>query len=39
MDLFGLITGLPAETAQIPWDVPEVRIIEHRAHAPAMPRC
>jgi len=33
LDLFGLITGLPAETAQIPWDGPEVRIIEHRAHA------
>jgi glyoxylase-like metal-dependent hydrolase (beta-lactamase superfamily II) len=32
-DLFGLITGLPAETAQIPWDGPEVRIIEHQAHA------
>jgi glyoxylase-like metal-dependent hydrolase (beta-lactamase superfamily II) len=34
LDLFGLITGLPAGTAQIPWDGPEVRIIEHRAHAP-----
>ena len=34
MDLLGLITGLPAETEQIPWDGPEVRIIEHRAHAP-----
>ncbi|MFI6736958.1 MBL fold metallo-hydrolase [Nonomuraea sp. NPDC050451] len=33
MDLFGLITGLPAETTQIPWDGPEVRIIEHQAHA------
>ncbi len=33
LDLFGLITGLPAETAQIPWDGPEVRIIEHSAHA------
>jgi glyoxylase-like metal-dependent hydrolase (beta-lactamase superfamily II) len=33
LDLFGLITGLPAETAQIPWDGPEVRIIEHPAHA------
>jgi glyoxylase-like metal-dependent hydrolase (beta-lactamase superfamily II) len=32
-DLFGLITGLPAETAQIPWDGPQVRIIEHQAHA------
>ena len=33
LDLFGLITGLPAETAQIPWDGPTVRIIEHPAHA------
>jgi len=33
LDLFGLITGLPAETTQIPWDGPEVRIIEHPAHA------
>ena len=34
LDLYGLITGLPAETAQIPWDGPRVRIIEHQAHAP-----
>jgi glyoxylase-like metal-dependent hydrolase (beta-lactamase superfamily II) len=34
LDLFGLITGLPAETAQIPWNGPQVRIIEHQAHAP-----
>jgi glyoxylase-like metal-dependent hydrolase (beta-lactamase superfamily II) len=33
-DLFGLITGLPAGTARIPWDGPQVRIIEHQAHAP-----
>ena len=33
LELFGLITGLPADTAQIPWDGPHVRIIEHRAHA------
>jgi glyoxylase-like metal-dependent hydrolase (beta-lactamase superfamily II) len=33
LELFGLITGLPAEAAQIPWDGPEVRIIEHQAHA------
>jgi glyoxylase-like metal-dependent hydrolase (beta-lactamase superfamily II) len=32
-DLFGRITGLPAETAQIPWDGPQVRIIEHQGHA------
>jgi glyoxylase-like metal-dependent hydrolase (beta-lactamase superfamily II) len=34
LDLFGLITGLPAETLRIPWDGPQVRIIEHQAHAP-----
>jgi glyoxylase-like metal-dependent hydrolase (beta-lactamase superfamily II) len=33
-DVFGLIAGLPAETARIPWDGPHVRIIEHQAHAP-----
>jgi glyoxylase-like metal-dependent hydrolase (beta-lactamase superfamily II) len=34
LDLLGLITGLPAETALIPWDGPRVRVIEHQAHAP-----
>ena len=34
LDLFGRITGLPAGTARIPWDGPQVRIIEHPAHAP-----
>src|SRR5690242_9752212 len=34
LDLLGLITGLPAETTQIPWDGPQVRIVEHQAHAP-----
>jgi len=34
LDLFGRITGLPPGTARIPWDGPEVRIIEHPAHAP-----
>jgi glyoxylase-like metal-dependent hydrolase (beta-lactamase superfamily II) len=34
LDHFGLITGLPADTARIPWDGPHVRIIEHQAHAP-----
>jgi glyoxylase-like metal-dependent hydrolase (beta-lactamase superfamily II) len=34
LDLLGLITGLPAETVRIPWDGPDVRIIEHQAHAP-----
>jgi glyoxylase-like metal-dependent hydrolase (beta-lactamase superfamily II) len=33
LNLFGLITGLPAETAHLPWDGPKVRIIEHPAHA------
>ena len=34
LDLLGLITGLPAETPRIPWDGPQIRIIEHQAHAP-----
>jgi glyoxylase-like metal-dependent hydrolase (beta-lactamase superfamily II) len=34
LDLLGAITGLPAEMAQIPWDGPGVRIVEHQAHAP-----
>jgi glyoxylase-like metal-dependent hydrolase (beta-lactamase superfamily II) len=34
LNLLGLITGLPAEATQIPWDGPQVRIIEHQAHAP-----
>ncbi|MGH3626669.1 MAG: MBL fold metallo-hydrolase [Sciscionella sp.] len=34
LELLGLIAGLPADMAQIPWDGPQVRIIEHRAHAP-----
>jgi glyoxylase-like metal-dependent hydrolase (beta-lactamase superfamily II) len=34
LDLLGLITGLPAGTARIPWDGPQVRMIEHQAHAP-----
>jgi glyoxylase-like metal-dependent hydrolase (beta-lactamase superfamily II) len=34
LDLLGLITGVPADMARIPWDGPEVRIIEHKAHAP-----
>lgn len=37
LDLLGLITGLPeekpGEAARIPWDGPEVRVIEHQAHA------
>lgn len=34
MELLGQVTGLPAGAAQIPWDGPKVRIIEHQAHAP-----
>jgi glyoxylase-like metal-dependent hydrolase (beta-lactamase superfamily II) len=34
LDLLGLITGLPAEMAQIPWDGPGVRMVEHQGHAP-----
>lgn len=32
MDLFCLITALPADAAQITWDGPKVRIIDHQAH-------
>jgi glyoxylase-like metal-dependent hydrolase (beta-lactamase superfamily II) len=34
LDLLGRITGLPADTVRVPWDGPQVRIIEHQAHAP-----
>ncbi|MFI6831846.1 MBL fold metallo-hydrolase [Kribbella sp. NPDC050241] len=34
LDLFGLITGLPAGTTHLPWDGPKVRLIEHQGHAP-----
>lgn len=34
LDLFGLVTGLPAGATQLPWDGPAVQIIEHSAHAP-----
>jgi len=34
LDLLGGITGLPAGATRIPWDGPEVRIVEHQAHAP-----
>jgi glyoxylase-like metal-dependent hydrolase (beta-lactamase superfamily II) len=34
LDLLGMITGLPTECAQIPWEGPQVRILEHQAHAP-----
>jgi glyoxylase-like metal-dependent hydrolase (beta-lactamase superfamily II) len=34
LDGFGLITGLPADVALVPWDGPAVRVIEHPAHSP-----
>ncbi|MFE4086356.1 MBL fold metallo-hydrolase [Streptomyces sp. YIM B13502] len=34
LDLYGLLTGLPAGAAQIPWNGPRAQIIEHPAHAP-----
>ena len=34
LDLYGLVTALPAGATRLPWDGPEVRIIEHQAHAP-----
>jgi glyoxylase-like metal-dependent hydrolase (beta-lactamase superfamily II) len=34
LDLLGLIAGLPPDMTHIPWDGPQVRIVEHRAHAP-----
>jgi glyoxylase-like metal-dependent hydrolase (beta-lactamase superfamily II) len=34
LDLLGLITRLPDNAAQIPWDGPQIRIVEHDAHAP-----
>jgi glyoxylase-like metal-dependent hydrolase (beta-lactamase superfamily II) len=33
LDLLGRIDGLPAEAAQIPWDGPRIRIVEHQGHA------
>lgn len=32
--LFGRLTPLPAGATSVPWDGPDVRVIEHRAHAP-----
>jgi glyoxylase-like metal-dependent hydrolase (beta-lactamase superfamily II) len=34
LDLLGLISGLPDGTAQIPWEGPQVQVVEHSAHAP-----
>ncbi|MFC6157222.1 MBL fold metallo-hydrolase [Kribbella jiaozuonensis] len=33
LDLLGLITALPAGATRLDWDGPQVRVIEHRAHA------
>lgn len=33
LDLFGLITALPAGSTHFPWDGPKIRVIEHSAHA------
>jgi glyoxylase-like metal-dependent hydrolase (beta-lactamase superfamily II) len=34
LDLFGLITALPDEATRIPWQGPQVQVIEHPGHAP-----
>jgi glyoxylase-like metal-dependent hydrolase (beta-lactamase superfamily II) len=34
LDLLGALTGLSAGTTELAWDGPQVRIIEHQAHAP-----
>ncbi|MGW5191053.1 MBL fold metallo-hydrolase [Kribbella sp. NPDC004138] len=33
LDLFGRVTALPAGATKLPWDGPEIRIVEHPAHA------
>jgi glyoxylase-like metal-dependent hydrolase (beta-lactamase superfamily II) len=33
LDLIGTVTGLPPGATRVPWGGPEVRIIEHDAHA------
>ncbi|CAN5358802.1 MBL fold metallo-hydrolase [soil metagenome] len=33
MELLGVVTGLSVGAAEVPWDGPRVRIIEHRGHA------
>ena len=33
LDLLGVITGLPADATEIPWDGPRIRIIEHQGHS------
>ena len=39
LDLFGLITGLPAETAQIPWDGPQSGLSSIKRMLRAMRHC
>jgi len=34
LDGLGLLTALPEGTAEIPWEGPRIRILEHQAHAP-----
>lgn len=34
LDLYGLVTPLPADSTEIPWDGPPVRVVEHPAHSP-----
>lgn len=34
LDLYGLVEGLPAGSTEIPWDGPQVRVVEHPAHSP-----
>ncbi len=34
LDLLDAVTGLAADAERIPWDGPEIRTIEHQAHAP-----
>ena len=33
LDLFGRITGLPEGATRVPWDGPELQVIEHQGHA------
>lgn len=33
MELLGLLTALPPEASEIPWDGPRVSILEHRGHS------
>jgi glyoxylase-like metal-dependent hydrolase (beta-lactamase superfamily II) len=34
LEPYGLITPLPANATEVPWDGPRVQVIEHPAHAP-----